>query len=250
MQAVIRYQENEWVVDFSLPIDISIPLRDDGTGLEAFYLPGAEYRPFRYGSTVLSTREGGACNCEVLTIAPHGNGTHTECVGHISLEKLTIHECLKEFIVMSEVITITPEVSDEDACITRESVAATLKHHTPAVILRTLPNEEEKMTRRYSGTNPPFLAVEAAEFLRDRGVKHLLLDLPSVDRETDGGALRAHHCFWDYPASPRTEATITELIYVPNSIPDGIYLLNIQIASLQTDASPSKPVIYAVKANL
>ena len=44
----------------------------------------------------------------------------------------------------------------------------------------------------------------------------------------------------------RDECTITELIYVPNEIKDGLYLLQIQIASLEIDASPSKPVLYEI----
>ena len=74
----------------------------------------------------------------------------------------------------------------------------------------------------------------------------MVIDLPSVDREEDGGALEAHHAFWNYPQNPRMDATITEMAYIPNHIVDDIYLLNLQVASLQTDASPSKPVLYKV----
>jgi hypothetical protein len=38
------------------------------------------------------------------------------------------------------------------------------------------------------------------------------------------------------------------MIYVPENIEDGIYLLNIQIASFETDASPSKPILYEIQA--
>ena len=58
----------------------------------------------------------------------------------------------------------------------------------------------------------------------------------------------AHHAFWRYPRQTRTQCTITELIYVPESIPDGLYLLNLQTASLMVDVSPSKPVLYALSA--
>jgi arylformamidase len=40
------------------------------------------------------------------------------------------------------------------------------------------------------------------------------------------------------------------MIYVPNSIFDGTYLLNIQIASFENDASPSKPVLYMLNPAL
>jgi arylformamidase len=113
-----------------------------------------------------------------------------------------------------------------------------------ALVLRTLPNDEAKRRRHYSGTNPTYIEPALAEWLVEYNVQHFLLDLPSVDREEDAGQLLAHHAFWQYPAQPRREATITELIFVPGEVPDGLYLLNIQITSLVLDASPSKPVLY------
>jgi hypothetical protein len=83
--------------------------------------------------------------------------------------------------------------------------------------------------------------------MSDENIQHLLLDLPSVDREEDGGALAAHKAFWKYPEDPRTKATITELIYVDNVVPDGLYLLQIQIAAMELDASPSRPFIYPLR---
>jgi hypothetical protein len=49
----------------------------------------------------------------------------------------------------------------------------------------------------------------------------------------------------DLNLDARLEATITEMIYVPDNV-DGSYLLNLQIASFENDASPSKPVLYSV----
>ncbi len=246
MIAILNHQEESLAVDFSAPIDISIPMSADEHNMEAFYLPSPVFTPFRYGDTVLSTREGGGCNCEVLTIAPHGNGTHTECVGHISVEKFTINQCLREFMFFAELVTIQPVLVDTDRVITKESLQSLMKLTTNALIIRTLPNGREKMSAHYSGTNPIYLELAAATYLRNRGIEHLLLDVPSVDREVDGGLLLAHHEYWNYPEHPRLNATITELVYIPDEVPDGLYVLNLQIASLETDASPSKPVLYAV----
>ena len=113
-----------------------------------------------------------------------------------------------------------------------------------ALVIRTLPNAKSKLTCRYSGTNPAYFHHEAIQHFVKNGVKHLLVDLPSVDREEDGGKLLAHKAFWNYPENPRTDCTISELIYVPDKVPDGNYLLNIQITALEMDASPSKPVLY------
>ena len=67
----------------------------------------------------------------------------------------------------------------------------------------------------------PISLEEAAVYIRERGIKHLLIDQPSVDREHDEGKLLAHKAFWNYSVQERLDATITELIYAPDSIPDG-----------------------------
>lgn len=109
-----------------------------------------------------------------------------------------------------------------------------------------------KKHAKYSNTNPPYLAAEAAVFLREKGIKHLLIDLPSVDKEKDEGKLLAHKAFWNVKdidqvnADAQFDATITEMIYVPNEVVDGFYLLNLQLASFVNDASPSKPILYQV----
>ena len=63
----------------------------------------------------------------------------------------------------------------------------------------------------------------------------------------------AHKAFWNVKnvnklnADARMNCTITEMIYVDNSISDGSYFLNLQIASFENDASPSKPVLYSLE---
>ena len=134
-----------------------------------------------------------------------------------------------------------------DRLILREQLEAGLTQgEAQALIIRTLPNGEGKMRLQHSGTNPPYLHHEAVEYLVQCGIEHLLLDLPSVDREVDGGALLAHRAFWQYPhrVEARQHCTITELIYVPDAVRDGYYLLNLQTAAFDLDASPSRPVIF------
>jgi len=99
---------------------------------------------------------------------------------------------------------------------------------------------------RYSNTNPPYLLEEAAIYLREKGIKHLLIDLPSVDKEKDGGKLLSHNAFWNTSGKLRMDATITEFIYVTNAVEDGEYLLNLMIAPFENDATPSKPILYKI----
>ena len=52
------------------------------------------------------------------------------------------------------------------------------------------------------------------------------------------------YAFWNTKGVIRQYATITEFIFVNNSIGDGTYFLNLQIAPFENDASPSRPVLY------
>lgn len=154
---------------------------------------------------------------------------------------------------MAELISVEPEKSNEDFFITKSQVEKALNCKTPeALVIRTLPNPDSKKHKNYSKTNPPYLLEEAAIFIRESGIKHLLIDLPSVDREEDEGKLLAHKAFWNVKNienlndDARLDCTITEMIFVDDNVKDGSYLLNIQIASFENDASPSKPILYAI----
>ncbi|WP_339655453.1 cyclase family protein, partial [uncultured Salegentibacter sp.] len=231
--------------DLSKPLDISIGLRGDAKNPVAWYLDAPIINPVKDGDFIGKVSEGASVNFNNIQFNPHAHGTHTECVGHISREFYSINQTLKTFFFFSKLISIEPEIRGDDSVISKALLREKIEpNETEALIIRTLPNFREKQTKKYSHTNWPYLSEEAAVYLRNSGVKHLLIDLPSVDKEKDDGKLLAHKAFWNYPKNTRFDATITELMYVPNSIEDGDYLLNLQIASFENDASPSKPVLY------
>jgi kynurenine formamidase len=115
-----------------------------------------------------------------------------------------------------------------------------------ALVIRTMPNTLSKLTQNYSGTNPPYLSHQAMQIIVDHGIEHLIVDLPSVDREQDNGKLVAHKTFWQTENVIRENATITELAFIPDSVSDGIYLLNLQVLPIHLDVSPSNPVLFAL----
>lgn len=238
------FDYNEYSIDLSKGIDLSIAIHPN-KGVNAFHIPEAKFEPIRVGSFVGSVAEGGSANCENLFINAHGNGTHTECVGHISKERICINDCLKKFHFYAQVVTLTPTEKDTDHVIEIDSInQLTRISDVEALIIRTHPNTIDKKNKNYSGQNPCYMSAELCEKIRLMGFKHLLIDLPSVDREEDAGALAAHKSFWNYNIEPALDMTITELIFVPDELEDGVYFLNIGISSLMTDASPSKPTIY------
>ena len=244
-------------LDLSRPLDISIPLRFDGPQPNAFGVEPATSVPCEYGSLVGDTRRGGSCNFERITFIPHCNGTHTECVGHITNERISVLDCLKDVLIPANLISVGPEFSGEDLVISDEQIKSGLNSLAAhgignALVIRTLPNDSSKVDRVYDGENiPPYFTEEAIRLIVDLGFTHLLVDLPSIDRLFDQGRLSNHRIFWNVEAgsfetdpNTRTNSTITELIYVPNQIPDGEYLLNLQIAPFASDAAPSRPLLF------
>lgn len=248
MKISLSHQEKNYEVDLSKPIDISIPLIPGSDSPNCFWAPHFDAQPVRSGDWIGDTQQGGDVNFKTVTINPHGNGTHTECVGHISTEEISINKVLDNFHHIAQVCSIYPQkLENGDRVITKAQVQELSLNSTNTLIIRTLPNQADKKQRIYSGTNPPYMHHEALKCIVDNGIEHLLLDLPSVDREEDGGLLLGHKAFWSYPETIDRKKTITEMIYVDNSAPDGLYLLNLQIASFELDASPSKPILYTLK---
>ncbi len=235
-----KYQAN-----LAEPLDISIPLKNSDNQVKCFYAPDFECAPVRTDNFVGSTHEGSPVNFFNVRLNPHGNGTHTECVGHISTGGETINQSLKEFHFVAQLITIEPTPYDNgDDVIDEIDLTKVKKETIKALIIRTTPNEKSKLTRDYSGTNPPYFSVECVEEIVRSGVHHLIVDLPSIDREEDDGKLSGHKKFWDFPHSDAANRTISELVYIDDAIKDGLYLVNIQIPSFELDAAPSKIVLY------
>jgi len=235
----------QWSVELGQPLPISIRLNRTTSNLRAYFLPPAEIVPATSGNFIGSIAAGGSVNCDRLVLYPHGNSTHTECLGHISRERYWIADCLRSWTAIAVVVSIEPRQRGADCLITADQLAIALTvSDARALVIRTLPNDPSKCQRNWSGTNPPYLEPEAAALLRRQGIEHLVVDLPSIDPESDGGVLAAHRAFWNYPDAPRLEATITELCYIPDSIPDGTYWMQLGVLPLESDASPSHIVLY------
>lgn len=278
MTCSIQINNQTFQINLEKPLLIAIPLDFYGVQPNAYDVERAKSKPCEAGEIVGDTRRGGSCNFEQITLIPHCNGTHTECVGHITNERIFVHDCLKDAFILAVLVSIEAEsannsqetysikLHENDFLITRRAIKAAMTNvgspisdfrniNVPkALIVRTLPNGNDKLTKTYLEEIPPFFTTEAMEFIREIGFNHLLCDLPSIDRIFDEGKLSNHRIFWnveqgafDVSANSFKQNTITELIYVPNEIADGNYLLNLQIAPFAADASPSRPVLFALQ---
>lgn len=250
---MILYLDNYHFIDTSKGLDISIPLSNDENNPLAWYVDKPVFEPVRAEGFVGLVSEGASTNFRNIFFNPHGQGTHTECLGHITNEIHSINKNLRESFFTAEVITITPvkrwNEQDQiwDEVISKEQIEqAITSERVDAIVLRTFPNVISKKHKNYSSTNPPYLDVACVEVLNNKQVKHFLIDLPSVDRENDEGKLLFHHAFWQVPNNPQFDKTITEFIYVSDEIQDGRYVLNLQTAPFENDATPSRPVLFQI----
>jgi kynurenine formamidase len=236
-------------IETSELIDLSMTLQSSPENVRAWYVDPPRMEPVRANGFIGSIEEGGSVNFRDVYFNPHGHGTHTECCGHITREVYAVNDVLKEYFYRATLITVDPvKMENGDLLVQAAQIAPYLqKDFSDAVLIRTLPNAPDKKSMNYSGTNPCYFDIEIVELLNEYGVKHFLVDQPSVDREEDGGALAFHHAFWNVPDNPNFERTITELIYVPNDVVDGTYILEIQLAAFQNDASPSRPILYKIQ---
>ena len=231
------------------PVDFSVPINPHSGLPRAWYKGPATVEPVRSDHWVGAVAEGGAVNFRDLTFNPHAHGTHTETREHIHDAFQPIDARARTaalpFIVPAYLVHAMPDNKGDDwevPLASLDSCREQIKAYKPKAIVLKCTNAQ--VIRDWSDTNPPFLAAGFAEQLCELEIDHLLIDLPSVDQEVDGGALRAHNAFFGPVTNPRPNATISELLCVPEGVPEGPGLLALQVAPIVNDASPSRPVWF------
>jgi kynurenine formamidase len=239
--------ENEFI-ETNEPLDLSIGLQSGSNNLRAWYVDPPTFEPVRANGFIGSVVEGGGVNFRDVFFNPHGHGTHTECHGHITPEVVSVNQKLKTYFFKAQLVSVEPKVLENgDEIILKEQLISKLiESRFEALIIRTLPNSKDKKSKNYSDTNPPYIDLSVIELIESLEIQHLLVDMPSVDRESDEGKLAFHHAFWNVPENPN-DKTITELIFVNDEIVDGLYILEMQMAPFENDASPSRPVLYKIQ---
>jgi kynurenine formamidase len=207
-------------------------------------------------------RLGGTCNAEVVELVPHCHGTHTECRGHLTRERLLVQETVYDEPCIAWLASVTPEPGAEDGY-PRWSLDALQRALGPALdagwpvealVLRTLPNDPARRSLAYEHADPyPVFSDAAIEWLAGLPLKHLLVDAPSLDPAHDGGALRVHRLWWCMAGNPAPEGvdparrSATEMIFVPDALRDGPWWLTLGLSPLLGDATLSRPTLYPVE---
>lgn len=257
-------------VNLSAGRSIAITLDPHGPHASFFAGSPAQASPLRVGDYVADVSLGGSCNAEVVQYVPHCHGTHTECKAHLEKAAGNVLDVIEQQPCLARTITLlgTPAETGVDSypvTLRADEIVLTLQElrahlddpgapPVEALIIRTLPNDTEKLTRDYAlHPSYPVLSSEATGWLAGQELKHLLIDTPSLDRADDNGLLANHRRWWGMDGHDDTlqldpgARSVTEMIYVPEIVPDGLYWLHLELQPLRSDATSSRPVIYPVK---
>ena len=245
---------------FGKATSLAAVLDFDGANPRHFGAPGATSRPFVVGAFEGDVRAGASCNCRAVSLIPHCNGTHTESVAHLTREPFDVYAVAPLAPLPALLLDVPPvdagrsaETTEPaprsgDRLITARSIAAAWDSgrtrnratYTPLLLVLRTGNDAA-----------PYLSLEAASLLVERGIEHVVLELPSMDRAEDEGRLTAHRRFFGLPPgsssladASRSQCTITELARVPHTLAPGTCAVQLQLASWTGDAVPSRPVHF------
>ena len=251
MKIQINHNNQVYHIDSKKGHDLSI--RNDFSGNEPTFF-GAEQPeavPQHSGDFIGDLESGGSCNVPIVSCNIHCTGTHTECISHIQDSKFKIPDKVPRDFIPAHLITVEPvaenSIKDSYHCdisdsivIGKELIKNKISTSCQALIIRTLPNDQSKISRNYDDQPAPFFTNDAIHYVNKLGIMHLLVDVPSIDKPDDGGRLGNHRLFFD------RGDTISELLYIPNDLLDGFGFLQIQVPNWNLDSAPSRPIFFPV----
>jgi len=287
IKVTIELQSASYQVNLASSWSLAIPVNFNQPKQQPnhFSANAALASPMQAGGFIGDTKQGGSCNVNELTINPHCNGTHTESIAHIcdfsintnvlinqkesETAALTLAQLTLPALMPCALISITPELAitssenyspkfdEDDLIISRSALEQILVSYQDeqlqALVIRSLPNTSNKRQQAYNSDNQPaFFSREAILYLNARGVEHLVVDVPSIDRLHDDGLMTCHHLFWQVDEGSHqvnqnslVNKTITEMAFIGDEVNDDFYFINIQTPSFHNDAATSRPVLFS-----
>lgn len=204
-------------------IDISQPLTNDMA-----HWPGDT--PFSYSPT-FTKEQTGSVNIGQMTGSLH-TGTHVDAPFHYDSNGKTIDALdLDRYIGKAKVI----DVSHTDT-ISAATLRAFELDQVERILLHTsLPNNPKRFPETY-----PVLDPDVGPFLREKGVRLLGIDVPSVDT-VESKELGVHHALYN------NDINILENIMLDHVEPGDYELIALPLAINGADGSPVRAVIRAIQ---
>ena len=156
----INHHQKEYTIDTASTVDISIPYNFNGDQPNFYDVEKGKLSHLKTGTDLWSVADGAGCNVPEISMNIHCSGTHTESVGHLLENSGDIGSMLKDGLLPTALITVSPEsfqdtneeyhctINGNESVITATSIKLQFNkfknHHPHALIIRTLPNKDEK----------------------------------------------------------------------------------------------------------
>ncbi len=210
--------------------------REKDKNPNCYFIDQPQFEPYKSDTFIANVAQGGSVNCEYIRFCAHGNGTHTECFGHVSKQFYSVQNVKIPFLMLAQMVTVTVDINpiEQEAQEFMREHQQTLNalgklvglesekkksQKKPLYSLEELPFHTIDFSRitaliirinfslefmvqnnldrkNFSGKNPPFFTPSLIRYLKSKGIQHLLTNLPSIDPENDNGKLEAHLAFW------------------------------------------------------
>ncbi|MDH5404684.1 MAG: cyclase family protein [Candidatus Heimdallarchaeota archaeon] len=212
----------------------------------AFYLPPFQISTFEVKNIFVGDiLRGGSCNVTIHNYSPH-NLTHLETSLHIVDNGIPVSAIPNKHLNgILYLIDLTKTYDQDDECIKWDDISEQITNLHPSVTFIALKTYSSTLDQfhDFSGEDPLFLDPFAAKMIHDlknNKINGLILDLPSIDKETDGGKLLAHRNFLGLPREGIKSTVeefrfIVELAYFEN-LQQGYYYLNITPPKIDDNA--------------
>ncbi len=257
----LEYNNQTYQINLNDGVSISIPVQFNKNEHPKFYDESdPEKQYYQSDGVKYDVNQDAGCSVPLIKMNIHCSGTHTETAAHVFKDSHLISDIANLNFIPTTLVTITPEVNmnekyhvpvdANDKMITKKILAKHIDENTlftDCMIIRTLPNNEDKKNKNYNKNYHPFFSNDAIHFLKENGVRHIVVDTPSIDRFDDGGQLANHKIFFMDQDSTINKNTITELAFIPDKCTDGKYFICIGTPNFKLDAAPSNPIIYKIK---
>jgi len=231
-----------------------------------FHLPLITSKTFELENQFTGdVRKGGSCNLDVLNYIPH-NLTHVETAAHI-----VSYDCnppwiadipAENFSGIVYVIDLTDIRIEQGRLISRNEIERKLRNNRLPVTMLAIKTKASEFPQDYDFSDKGFIALdaEAAKGIHDYSIvinskkfiiDCLILDLPSIDPERDGGKLSAHRSYFGLPETGHYSQNVEKRILIElayfSEIEEGYYYAVLTPSRFQTNAAATEILFWPLR---
>lgn len=228
----IKTNNRTYTLQYPISVSRTIVLNPQYRSSGAFHLPSFSTSTFEAGDFVGDLKRGGSCRVDIHSYSPH-NFTHIESCAHIDINGNTLDKIdrkkLSGIVFLADLSSVSDDFVEWDPLIGKFDYKK-----LDALAIKT---SASLLPQDHNFTQSDFMAIHqtTAQKLFDMDIDLLILDLPSMDKETDN-TLSSHKIFFGSDQNVNTQKTIIELAYFQN-LEEGYYYYVLTPPILQTDAT-------------